>query len=417
MTWNRMTEPTHEITINRVFDAPRELVFRAFVDPDQLARWYGPRGVRTPRETIEFDVRPGGRWSLTMINETDGSEYPTGGVFHEVVEPERLVFTWGDAGPDPEHETVVTLTFADRGDKTEMTLHQSGLTEVLRSFGVHDGWTQALDKLAVIAVSGGPTALSAAQPPQTSITTDDNRSQRSMIMNLPTVVSREEWLTARTQLLASEKAATRARDALNAERRELPMVRVEKDYVFDTADGTRSLPELFEGRRQLIVYHGMWLFDEGQLCPSCSLLIDAMPHLSHLHARDTTVTVVSRGELSDLRGYWKRMGWTVPVASSHGSDFNYDYQATIDPARGALTYNFAEQDGEWSGEVPGTSVFLREGGEVFHTYSSYARGGDAQLGMYTYLDLTPLGRQEDWELPAGRSDGPFMSWVRRHDEY
>jgi predicted dithiol-disulfide oxidoreductase (DUF899 family) len=237
------------------------------------------------------------------------------------------------------------------------------------------------------------------------------------VTNLPEVVSREEWLTARADLLAREKAATRARDELNAQRRELPMVRVEKDYVFETADGPRTLAELFAGRRQLIVYHGMWLPESGQLCPSCSLLIDAMPHLSHLHARDTTLTVVSRGPIDELTGYWRRMGWTVPVASSHGNDFNDDYQATIDPARGVTTYNFTEQDGDWAGEVPGTSVFLHEGGEVFHTYSSYARGGDQLLTMYTYLDLTPLGRQEDWERPAGRSDGPFMSWVRRHDEY
>ena len=236
-------------------------------------------------------------------------------------------------------------------------------------------------------------------------------------MNLPTVVSREEWLAARMELLAQEKATTRARDELNAQRRRLPMVRVEKDYVFDAPEGKRSLLDLFEGRRQLIVYHAMWLFDEGQLCPSCSLLIDAMPHLSHLHARNTTLVVVSRGQLPKLRGYWERMGWTVPVVSSYGSDFNDNYQATIDPARGLTTYNFVAQEGDWAGEVPGTSVFLRDGEEVFHTYSSYARGGDALLGMYTYLDLTPLGRQEDWEQPPGRSDGSFMSWVRRHDEY
>jgi predicted dithiol-disulfide oxidoreductase (DUF899 family) len=237
------------------------------------------------------------------------------------------------------------------------------------------------------------------------------------VTNLPTVVSREEWLTARTELLAKEKAATRARDELNAQRRMLPMVRVDKEYTFDTESGKRSLAELFDGRRQLIVYHGMWLADSEQLCPSCSLLIDAMPHLSHLHARDTTLTVAARGPLDKLLGYWKRMGWTVPVASSHESDFNDDYQATVDPARGVTTYNFVEQEGEWVGELPGTSVFLREGDEVFHTYSSYARGGDPLLTMYTYLDLTPLGRQEDWEQPPGRSDGPFMSWVRRHDEY
>ncbi len=239
-------------------------------------------------------------------------------------------------------------------------------------------------------------------------------------MNLPTVVSREEWLAARKDLLVKEKAATRARDALNTERRQLPMVRIEKDYVFDAADGKRSLLDLFDGRRQLIVYHFMFdpSWDEG--CPSCSLLVDNIGHLSHLHARDTSLTAVSRAPLAKIEVYRQRMGWTVPWVSSYGSDFNYDFHVTIDPSVVPAEYNFAAvpaEWGEWTGELPGTSVFLRDGSEVFHTYSSYARGGDAQLSTYTYLDLTPLGRQEDWEQPAGRSDGPFMSWVRRHDQY
>jgi predicted dithiol-disulfide oxidoreductase (DUF899 family) len=240
------------------------------------------------------------------------------------------------------------------------------------------------------------------------------------VKNLPDVVSREEWLAARTELLAKEKAATKARDELNAQRRQLPMVRVEKEYVFDTVSGKRSLAELFDGRRQLIVYHGMYLADSELMCPSCSLLIDAMPHLSHLHARDTTLLVVSRGPLDKLQAYRRRMGWSVPIVSSLDNEFNDDHQATVDTERGVSTYNFAHVEGDVSGEVPGTSVFLRpdpRGDDVFHTYSSYARGGDQLLTMYTYLDLTPLGRQEDWEQPTGRSDGPFMSWVRRHDEY
>ena len=139
---------THELTITRIFEASRDLVFRAWIDPDQLTRWYGPRGVHTPRETIEFDPRPGGRWRLTMVNDADGAEYPTGGVFHEVVEPERLVFTWGDPARDPDAETLVTITFTERGDKTEMTFHQTGLTDEHQRIGVHDGWSEALDKLA-----------------------------------------------------------------------------------------------------------------------------------------------------------------------------------------------------------------------------------------------------------------------------
>jgi predicted dithiol-disulfide oxidoreductase (DUF899 family) len=236
-------------------------------------------------------------------------------------------------------------------------------------------------------------------------------------MNLPTVVSRGEWLAARKELLVKEKAATRARDALNTQRRELPMVRIDKDYVFDTLEGKRSLLDLFDGRRQLIVYHFMFDPSEDEGCPGCSLLVDNIGHLSHLYARNTSLTIVSRAPLAKIEAYRERMGWTVPWVSSHGSDFNYDFHTTIDPSVAPVEYNFAPVEGGGTGEVPGTSVFLRDGAEVFHTYSSYARGGDAQLGTYTYLDLTPLGRQEDWEQPAGRSDGPFMSWLRRHDEY
>jgi predicted dithiol-disulfide oxidoreductase (DUF899 family) len=238
-------------------------------------------------------------------------------------------------------------------------------------------------------------------------------------MDLPTVVSREEWLTARRKLLAEEKAATRARDALNAARRRLPMVRVDKDYVFDTPDGERRLPELFDGRRQLIVYHFMFdpSWDAG--CPSCSAVADNIGHLSHLHARDTMLTLVSRAPLPKLEKYRERMGWALPWASSYGSDFNYDFHTTIDPSVAPAEYNFAPVPAEVaeSMEAHGTSVFFRDGSEVFHTYSSYARGSELLLGTYNFLDLTPLGRQENWEQPAGRGDAPPMAWLRRHDEY
>ncbi len=220
-------------------------------------------------------------------------------------------------------------------------------------------------------------------------------------MNLPTVVSRDEWLAARKDLLVKEKAATRARDVLNTERRELPMVQIEKEYIFDTPDGKRTLLDLFDGRRQLIVYHFMFdpSWDEG--CPSCSLLVDNIGHLSHLHARNTSLTIVSRAPLAKLEAYRERMGWTVPWVSSHSSDFNYDFHTTIDPSVVPAEYNFAPVEGSGAGEVPGTSVFLRDGSEVFHTYSSYARGGDVQLGTYTYLDLTPLGsRRTGSSLPV-----------------
>ncbi len=244
-------------------------------------------------------------------------------------------------------------------------------------------------------------------------------------MSLPEIVSPEEWLAARKALLAKEKAATRARDELNSERRRLPMVEVGKDYVFEGADGKVSLLDLFEGRRQLITYHFMFDPDWDAGCPSCSFLVDAFPHPAHLNARATTLVAVSRAPQPKIAAYRARMGWTFPWYSSFGGDFNYDFHATLDESVAPVEYNYREkaaleERGEpWftRGEQPGISVFLRDGEQVFHTYSSYARGGDPLLGTYNYLDLTPLGRQEDWEQPAGRSDGPFMSWLRRHDEY
>lgn len=233
----------------------------------------------------------------------------------------------------------------------------------------------------------------------------------------PEIVSRERWLAARKALLAREKEFTRARDELNAERRRLPMVEIDKAYVFDGPAGRASLLDLFDERRQLIVYHFMLGPDWDAGCPSCSLLVDNIGHLAHLHARNTSLALVSRAPLARIEAYRKRMDWTFPWYSSYGSDFNYDFHVTIDPSVAPAEYNYAPFEEAWTGELPGVSVFLREGTSIFHTYSSYARGGDLLLGTYNYLDLTPLGRQEDWEEPRGRSDGPFMAWVRRHDEY
>jgi predicted dithiol-disulfide oxidoreductase (DUF899 family) len=242
---------------------------------------------------------------------------------------------------------------------------------------------------------------------------------------LPKIVSRDEWLTARKNLLAREKELTRHRDAVNAERRLLPMVRIGKDYVFDGPHGRVRLPDLFEGRRQLIVYH--FMFDPGwdEGCPSCSFLIDNVGHLSHLHARNTTFALVSRAPLAKIIPFKARMGWTIPWYSSFGSDFNYDFHVTMDEAVTPIEYNFASKaellrKGETyfaEGESHGLSAFLRDGETVCHTYSAYARGTDLLVGTYVYLDMTALGRQEDWEQPPGRSDGPFMSWLNYHDRY
>jgi len=223
------------------------------------------------------------------------------------------------------------------------------------------------------------------------------------------------------EALTKEKELTRRRDDLNAERRKLPMVEVETEYLFEGPDGKATLFDLFDGRGQLLVYHFMFdpSWDEG--CPSCSFVMDNLGHLSHLHARDTTWVAISRAPIDKLEAYQRRMGWTFPWYSSYGSDFNYDFHVTLDPTVTPIEYNYETRgefpDGMSSMEGPGVSAFMREGDRVFHTYSSYARGLDLLAGTYNWLDLTALGRQEDWEEPAGRSDGGPQHWLRRHDQY
>jgi predicted dithiol-disulfide oxidoreductase (DUF899 family) len=254
---------------------------------------------------------------------------------------------------------------------------------------------------------------------------------------MPTIVSRAEWLAARKELLVKEKNLTRARDALNAERRRLPMVRVDKTYFFEGPGGEASLLDLFDGRRQLIVYHFMFdadpppagrsgaPWDEG--CPGCSHTADNVPHLAHLHARDTSLVFVSRAPWSRIAPFKTRMGWTVPWYSSFESDFNYDFHVTLDDSRGSVEWNFqsaarlveAGKIPSTKGELPGLSVFLRDDDSVFHTYSTYARGLDQLLTTYHYLDLTPYGRQEAWEdSPPGWPKTPAeVFWLRHHDRY
>jgi predicted dithiol-disulfide oxidoreductase (DUF899 family) len=246
-------------------------------------------------------------------------------------------------------------------------------------------------------------------------------------VSLPEVVSRDEWVAARKALLAKEKELTRARDELNAERRRLPMVEVEKDYVFEGPGGEATLLDLFDGRHQLIVDHFMFdpEWDEG--CRSCSGRADNIGHLAHLRARDTSLVVVSRAPYSKIAPFKERMGWTFPWYSSHGSDFNYDFHVTLDREVAPVEHNYLD-DAElaergWpdlEGEFPGMSVFLREDGRVFHTYSTYARGLEQVGGTYYFLDMTALGRQEEWEEPKGRASGGAgagQPGVRYHDEY
>ena len=223
-------------------------------------------------------------------------------------------------------------------------------------------------------------------------------------MSLPDVVPREEWRQARTELLAREKEMTRARDALNAERRSLPMVEIEKDYEFEGPQGKLSLLDLFEGRRQLIVRHFMFDPEWEDGCPSCTAGVDEFSEglMEHLHIRDTTLAIVARAPLHKIEAYKAKRGWAWPFYSSYGSDFNYDFDVTLDPSVKSPVYNYREVDA--TGEQPGQSCFLRDGDRVFHTYSSYARGAEATGGSYYFLDLTALGRQEEWEEPKGRAN-------------
>ncbi len=226
-------------------------------------------------------------------------------------------------------------------------------------------------------------------------------------MSLPKIATREEWLSARTKLLDKEKEFTRQRDALNIERRNLPMVEIEKDYVFDGPDGKVRLIDMFEGRPQLIIYHFMFDPEWEDGCPSCTAGTEEISpgFLEHLRIRDTTYAMVSRAPLHKLERWKEKMGWDIPWYSSFGNDFNWDFNVSFDPARGKKsTYNYREVDVEEPFEGPGRSCFLNVDGRIFHTYSQFARGLESTGGSYYFLDLTALGRQEDWEEPKGRSD-------------
>ena len=232
-------------------------------------------------------------------------------------------------------------------------------------------------------------------------------------MSAHKIGTREDWLAARLALLEDEKALTRRSDELARRRQELPWVRIEKDYKFDTDEGTASLADLFQGRSQLLVYHFMFGPDWEAGCPSCSAVADgfngSVVHLAH---HDVTLCAVSRAPVATLAAYKRRMGWSFPWASAHDSDFNFDFQAAHTPEQlqaGMGDYNFRPIDSQPAAsseqQAPGVSAFVLDGGVVYHTYSAYARGLDGLWGMYQWLDRAPLGRNE-----TGR-------WFRRHDEY
>jgi predicted dithiol-disulfide oxidoreductase (DUF899 family) len=229
-------------------------------------------------------------------------------------------------------------------------------------------------------------------------------------VDLPPVVSQGEWQAARDELLAKEKEATRARDALAAERRRLPRVLIDKPYVFEGPNGKASLLDLFEGRRQLLLYHFMFGPNQDQGCDGCSMFVDNLGHPAHLNARDTTLALVSRAPLEKIERYRKRMGWDRPWYSSFDSDFNVDF---------GVSPETPQPDKYQDGETFGLSVFIRDDEDkIYRTYFTRLRGVEAVGTNWTLLDLTPLGRQEDWEdSPEGYPQTPRYDWWRRHDEY
>jgi predicted dithiol-disulfide oxidoreductase (DUF899 family) len=232
--------------------------------------------------------------------------------------------------------------------------------------------------------------------------------------NVHAIVSREEWLQARRSLMEQEKAFTRQRDELSRQRRELPWVRVEENYGFDSPRGTVTLSDLFAGRTQLIVYHFMFGPDWTEGCPSCSMVADTIAgSVVHIANRDTSVVMVSRAPIEKIEAFRQRMGWNLPWVSSNGNRFNWDYHVSFTPEevqKGEMYYNFGQMRFP-SSEAPGASVFIKDSyGNIFHTYSVFARGLEGLLGAYDLLDMTPKGRDEDQlSFP--------MAWVRHHDRY
>lgn len=226
------------------------------------------------------------------------------------------------------------------------------------------------------------------------------------------MATREEWLEERTALLAREKEFNKERDALSAARRELPMVRVSEDYTFKTNDGEKTLAELFGDNTQLIVYHFMFGKDWEEGCPSCSYLADNFNGMDmHLNARDVSFWAISNGPLEKLNGYKERLGWSFNWASTNGNSFGSDFGVTFEGGEPVNGKGYNYTDKVFGEEMPGLSVFVKlNDGGVAHTYSTFARGLDTLIGTYNFLDMTPMGRDED--------DLDFtMAWIRRNDSY
>jgi len=247
----------------------------------------------------------------------------------------------------------------------------------------------------------------------TTATANTETMEKSTSNPVAKVVPRAEWLAARKELLTKEKEFTRLRDDLSRQRREMPWVKMEKAYRFDSPEGAKTLADLFDGRSQLVVYHFMLGPGWKEGCPSCSYLADSFDSAAlHMAHRDTSFAVISRAPSPEIEAFKKRMGWRFPWVSSFGTDFNYDFHVSFPKEQaeaGKVYYNFEMMEFP-SEEAPGMSVFYKKGDEIFHSYSTYARGLDILVPTYNLLDLTPKGRDED-SLPN------TMAWVRHHDRY
>jgi predicted dithiol-disulfide oxidoreductase (DUF899 family) len=287
-------------------------------------------------------------------------------------------------------------------------------TTAMAAAGIGMTWTSSLMALVWRRGLPRPTEASSMSTRKAELEITDHKEITMALSTIenPKVVSRAEWLAARKELLVKEKELTRSRDALSQQRRELPWVKIDKPYIFEGPNGKETLSELFAGRSQLIVYHFMLGPGWREGCVGCSFLCDHIDGaLLHVLQHDVSFVAVSRAPLAEIEAFKTRMGWKFKWVSSYGSDFNYDYHVSFlkdEIAKGKAYYNFEMQDIP-SEELPGTSVFYKDGtGGVFHTYSSYARGGEGFLGTYNFLDITPKGRNET---------GDMSDWVRHHDRY
>ncbi len=413
-----MAELVREIMI----DATPETIWPFLTDPDKLVEWHGTEA--------EIDPRPGGVYRVLV-----GGQFQSSGEYVEVVPQEKVVFTFGwdqEGHPIPAGSTTIEITLHPEGDKTRVRLVHRGLPD--------DAISGSRPRLGALPRPAGDRrdrrrrrARQAARRLWGELVTTKRQEDRSMT-NHPTG-SHDEWLEARLELLKAEKELTRLNDDVARQRRELPWVRLDKDYLFDTEDGEATLADLFHGRSQLLVYHFMYGPDWDEGCPSCSAVADGFDetHL-HLQNHDVAFTAVSRAPLEKLLAYRDRMGWSFPWASSGRSDFNFDFNVSFTEESVATggSYNFRPLEG-WQVdpanlpfEGPGMSAFALDDGVVYHTYSAYARGLDALWNMWQWLDrsaarpqrrrsvVVPTPRPVRGQLPvtiAHIAGVPFEEWL------